>query len=715
MQTYGDFKKRADYIGNLGWYYRRAERDADDKGTHFEQQLAKFERLKKDVALMMAGAKQLSSGYSGESVLSSVDKTKPVQALYMSSPSLKKDKIWGYRHDWDNPDLLTWKEWLRRAGNAIRRDKRYIARELRNGVKDPWPGELESHMENAGTFYAKTGEDNIGSTEPKSGADSDIVALIDAAYPNGTAPKTIAKIRNMADTSFRRMKDINDEIKKVRATVGYNYSPMENELDEEWDDLHDKFDKNFSSELKKVQSYQAFKKEADYIGSLDDWLVSHDSRVKAPEQTYAPGISDRAKELQEGLAYDVARWRYLHDAMKGLKAGKDTMLDMDASDYEPILDSEKGKRLKSLIVETPYGQNALPWRDWKSFMNSLVKRDQQKLKRNNEHSVDLVNWALRNAGLYYAKTGENSLGGYVSWASPDRLRKLVDLAYAGEEIPENIKKHLTTQDKVAMQTYSEFRKQAADGDQTHWYNDVQNWMKENPNLTAGGAAALSAVPLYLLGRGFGKKRDRMLGLLTALLGGGAVFYGMQNWGVPWLTGLGQKDTPATTEPKGGPSGTNNNTVTPPATVGPVVRSAPAKAQATSNKMPDKAQPASRTVKADKPAVTPTSSVGPVVRSSQAPTNVVKKPPYPANPLIDWSYIKTLDNIARATGNKTRSYDYTKNKVVERPADAMGFVNIANDESRLASPGDYFAAREAEKAKELRENTLAEREKWLYNK
>ena len=593
-QSYNDFKKRADYIGNLGWYYRRAERDANDKGTHFEQQLAKFERLKKDVALMMAGAKQLSSGYSGESTLSSADKTKPVQALYMSSPSLKKDKIWGYRHDWDNPDLLTWKEWLRRAGNAIRRDKRYIAREVRNGVKDPWPRELESHMENAGTFYAKNGEDNIGSTEPKSGADSDIVALIDEAYPNGTAPKTIAKIRNMADTSFRRMKDINDEIKKVRATVGYDYSPMENELDEEWDDLHDKFDKNFSSELKKVQSYQAFKKEADYIGSLDDWLVSHDSRVKAPEQTYAPGISDRAKEFQEGLAYDVARWRYLHDAMKGLKAGKDTMLDMDASDYEPILDSEKGKRLKSLIVETPYGQNALPWKDWKTFMNSLVKRDQQKLKRNNEHSVDLVNWALRNAGLYYAKTGENSLGGYVSWASPDRLRKLVDLAYAGEEIPENIKKHLTTQDKVAMQTYEEFIKTAAD-EQAPWYTGIQDWIKENPNLAAGGTALLAAAPLYLLGRGFGKKRDRLLGLLTAVAGGGAAFYGMKNWGVPWLAGLGQATATTAPAPSKG-----SNTVMPTNTYGFNPHAAPAeqpvKTQAQQKQAPVKTQqPASNTV------------------------------------------------------------------------------------------------------------------------
>ena len=92
-----------------------------------------------------------------------------------------------------------------------------------------------------------------------------------------------------------------------------------------------------------------------------------------------------------------------------------------------------------------------------------------------------------------------------------------------------------------MQSYKEFIKTAAEGE-TKWYNDVQNWMKENPEITAGGAAALTSIPLYLLGRGFGKKRDRMLGLLTALVGGGAAYYGMKNWGVPWLAGLGQSNS-----------------------------------------------------------------------------------------------------------------------------------------------------------------------------
>ena len=91
-----------------------------------------------------------------------------------------------------------------------------------------------------------------------------------------------------------------------------------------------------------------------------------------------------------------------------------------------------------------------------------------------------------------------------------------------------------------------------------WYNGIANWAKDNPELASGSAAALSAVPLYLLGRGFGKKRDRMLGLLTALLGGGAVYYGMKNWGTPWVAGHTQKPaaTPAPEAQKG------SNTVMP---------------------------------------------------------------------------------------------------------------------------------------------------------
>ena len=85
-----------------------------------------------------------------------------------------------------------------------------------------------------------------------------------------------------------------------------------------------------------------------------------------------------------------------------------------------------------------------------------------------------------------------------------------------------------------------------------WYKGIANWAKDNPELASGSAAALSAVPLYLLGRGFGKKRDRMLGLLTALLGGGAVYYGMKNWGTPWVAGHAQKPavTPAPEAQKG---------------------------------------------------------------------------------------------------------------------------------------------------------------------
>ena len=112
---------------------------------------------------------------------------------------------------------------------------------------------------------------------------------------------------------------------------------------------------------------------------------------------------------------------------------------------------------------------------------------------------------------------------------------------------------------VKTQSYNDFSKQAAD-EQAPWYTGIQDWIKENPNLAAGGTALLAAAPLYLLGRGFGKKRDRLLGLLTAVAGGGAAYYGMKNWGVPWLAGLGQEAASNTSEQK-----STGKTVAPPFT------------------------------------------------------------------------------------------------------------------------------------------------------
>ena len=196
-----------------------------------------------------------------------------------------------------------------------------------------------------------------------------------------------------------------------------------------------------------------------------------------------------------------------------------------------------------------------------------------------------------------------------------------------------------------MQTYSEFLKTSGLDKQAEWYSGIQKWVTENPNLAAGGTALLAAAPLYLLGRGFGKKRDRLFGLLAGILGGGAAYYGMKNYGLPYLSSLGTKKAPAV--------------------------------------------------------------------------------PAAVNPLIDQSYTKTLENIAKATGGLTKSRDYTKEKkdifgrtkkvYVERPDETMGFNLIANDESHLASPGDYFAARQSQAAKDLRTQTLAEREKMIYGK
>lgn len=188
---------------------------------------------------------------------------------------------------------------------------------------------------------------------------------------------------------------------------------------------------------------------------------------------------------------------------------------------------------------------------------------------------------------------------------------------------------------MKTQSYKEFLKTNGLDKQAEWYSGIQKWVTENPNLATGGAAALTGGLAYLLGAGSGRKRNRLLGLLAGILGGGAAYYGMKNYGLPYFSSLGTQKAPAV--------------------------------------------------------------------------------PTAGNPLIDQSYSKTLDNIAKATGGRTKSFDYTKNRYVERPDEVMGFNLIDNDESHLASPGDYFAARASQAAKDLRTQTLAEREKMIYGK
>lgn len=71
------------------------------------------------------------------------------------------------------------------------------------------------------------------------------------------------------------------------------------------------------------------------------------------------------------------------------------------------------------------------------------------------------------------------------------------------------------------------------GDQTPgdpaWYSGLYNWMQQNPNMSAGMGALLSGALMYGLGAGNGRRRNHALGLILALLGGGATWYGMQNW------------------------------------------------------------------------------------------------------------------------------------------------------------------------------------------
>lgn len=124
-----------------------------------------------------------------------------------------------------------------------------------------------------------------------------------------------------------------------------------------------------------------------------------------------------------------------------------------------------------------------------------------------------------------------------------------------------------------LQSYAEFRKRAEEdpiggaGDyfaeterkrkedeaaQTPWYTKAwdatSNWMKENPHLTAGAGALLTAGAIYPVARGWGRDRNRALGILAALAGGGLAYWGINKWLTPYKAATNTTPAPATTAP-----------------------------------------------------------------------------------------------------------------------------------------------------------------------
>lgn len=192
---YIDFKKRADYIGNLDAYMNDNTKFMSDtlrfKGDGLSSDIDQYNRLKKAVKLMLAGKSPLTSNWASSARIAERDKNKPLQALYVETPY--------------GADVVSWDEWKRMAQEAIRRDK-----------KERYPDELNWMLRNSGFFYAKTGENAMGNAEPAwGGPRANMVKMFDKAYGKKLAPERIQKVRDIANSVLADVQDMTARQEKL--------------------------------------------------------------------------------------------------------------------------------------------------------------------------------------------------------------------------------------------------------------------------------------------------------------------------------------------------------------------------------------------------------------------------------------------------------------------------------------------------------------------
>ena len=207
-------------------------------------------------------------------------------------------------------------------------------------------------------------------------------------------------------------------------------------------------------------TYREFKKQADYVGYLDNYMMDNPKF-----------LNDTINFKGDWIARDIDQYNRLKKAIKLMLAGKGPV----ASGFYPaqISAADMTKPVKELYLETPYGESVVPWKQWKSMVKDHIRATKAK-------GTDDLNWWLRNAGYYYAKTGENELG----IAEPqggvpvENLAKMISMAYADKKAPERIKTVKANVDNV-IETINRLRAQQKDISPTKSW---KAWQKEYDKL-----------------------------------------------------------------------------------------------------------------------------------------------------------------------------------------------------------------------------------------
>lgn len=150
-----------------------------------------------------------------------------------------------------------------------------------------------------------------------------------------------------------------------------------------------------------METYIDFVKKADYVGNIDSYMVDKPEFLQATLET-------------DGTQFerDIDQYKRLRKALKLMLKGRGPLASGLGSDS--ITKTDKSAPVKELYIETPYGENILPFSDWQKLVRNAIRRDKYALNRG-DNTPDNLAWILRDSGYFYADTGEDSLGAAEEW------------------------------------------------------------------------------------------------------------------------------------------------------------------------------------------------------------------------------------------------------------------------------------------------------------
>lgn len=305
--------------------------------------------------------------------------------------------------------------------------------------------------------------------------------------------------------------------------------------------------------MKKTQSYREIRnkliKQAFYPNPRFNRPMPTPDEVNKYNQIYNPSPAQRDQDVAWNRFNTDVSQVFSDPRFKGFEVPDADMMRYDQEGY-----NQYGQHWPTFRTEFYKRNDEIRQRNeanLRSFYN-LKSQYEQKLGRpaNDTEMQNLVKaYDVRFGKKYGPNAGSNAL----AYAKMRQAQKLQGNAVSGGDTHKG-QFHVSnpSQEEIEGRVNTDLDNFFGDLDNMptqpkqdpKWYSGIYNWMQNNPNLSAGMGALLSGGLLYGLGAGTGKKRNHALGLILALLGGGATYYGMNRWLTPSQAPAGAAQTTA---------------------------------------------------------------------------------------------------------------------------------------------------------------------------